>query len=96
MALPQSLSPRAARFAERMGKDGWYVFRAGEELRCPGQLKNREGAPVFVCDKYIETIEAGEVHIRPEAILPAEEERRRHSRSKARCDKCNTPLEIER
>lgn len=94
VTAPQQLprSRRAIEFDARL-LSGWYVFHAGEEVRCPGRNPDY-GHFIAVCDKYIETVEEGTVYVR-EARLPTGEERRRNSRSSRRCDRCNTSLEIE-
>jgi hypothetical protein len=77
------------------GADGWYAYRTGEEVRCPGQDQHRKAGFSGRCNKYMGTVQEGVMYVRPEIRLHQGIERRAHPRFRDKCSRCGTPLEVE-
>lgn len=79
----------------RSATDGWYLYIVGEEVRCPGSDPHKKANFVGRCNKYMGTVTHGVVCVRPEVRLHEGLERRQHPRFQVKCQRCDTPLEIE-
>lgn len=78
--------------------NGWYVYQAGEEVRCPGPAHKHTRLSDRFCGRYICTVQVGVVCVRVEARLHGDLERRQVTRFTQRCSPrvgCGSPLEIE-
>lgn len=100
-SLPFVPSTRASVFSRTPDTQGWYVFRVGDEVRCPGIAPHKKAGISTTCNKYFCTVEEGEVWVRPlverrvRQVEVSYERRTRFSRTCPHRDGCGTSWEYE-